>query len=276
MTALRSHPHLDVGQALREGWRAFNRAPWLFVGFALAQTALQFALQALQPSLSPERLPLWESSPDWETLVPQWRYLTVTFCLFVFTSLLSVVVNLWGGCGLVRAAWVALGGERPRVLTFIRWDPRALLRLYLPGLLLGCGVALVVSVLVPLAAVLGQVTPWLMVPPGVALLAGTLYLSVSQAFLPQVALLHDDHPFTALSRGRRVVDPVWSQVLSLLLLNSVLALAGLCACGVGLLVAIPLVTCVSTAAYRQLFGPEDRTGLTRGLPESRALSDPPL
>ncbi|MEB3260778.1 MAG: hypothetical protein VKP63_09155 [Cyanobacteriota bacterium] len=276
MLASRSHPHLDVGLALREGARAFNRAPALFVAFALVLTALQFGLQALQPGLPPEALPEWGPFMDWQTLVPRLRNLTVTVALMVFTSLLGVVVNLWGSCGLVRAAWVALGGGRPRVVTFLHWDPRALLRLYLPGFVLGCGVALVVSVLVLLAAVLGQVTPWLMVPPGVALLAGTLYLSVSQAFLPQVALLHDDHPFTALARGRRVVDPVWSQVLALLGLNAVLALAGLCACGVGLLVAIPLVTCVSTAAYRQLFGPEDRTGLTRSVSEFRPLSDPPL
>ncbi|MBM5818027.1 MAG: hypothetical protein FJ083_16070 [Cyanobacteria bacterium K_Offshore_surface_m2_239] len=274
MLASRSQPQLDVGQALREGWRAFNRAPWLFVGFALLLTALQLALQALQPSLSPEKLAPWETAMDWETMVPHLRELTITVGLFVFTSLLGVVANLWGTCSLVRAAWVALGGGRPRVATFLHWDPQALLRLYLPGFVLGCGVVLAVSVLVLLAAVLGRVNGWLALPPGLALLAGTLYLSVSQAFLPQVALLDDDHPFTALARGRRVVDPVWPRVVSLLSLNAILVLAGLCACGVGLLVAIPLVTCVSTAAYRQLFGPEDRTGLTRGFLEPGALSEP--
>jgi uncharacterized membrane protein len=66
-----------------------------------------------------------------------------------------------------------------------------------------------------------------------------------------------------------VVDRAWLRVVELLSLNVILLLAGLLACGVGLLVALPLVTCVATAAYRQLFGPEDRTGLTRGLPEAR-------
>ena len=45
MNAPRSQPRLDVGQALREGWQAFNRAPWLFVGFTLLLTALQLVLQ---------------------------------------------------------------------------------------------------------------------------------------------------------------------------------------------------------------------------------------
>ena len=35
---------------------------------------------------------------------------------------------------------------------------------------------------------------------------------------------------------------------------------GLLLNGVGLLVASPLVICISTAAYRQLFGTEDQTG----------------
>ena len=71
-----------------------------------------------------------------------------------------------------------------------------------------------------------------------------------------------------------MVDPAWPRVVLLLTLNAVLLLAGLCAVGLGLLVALPLVPCVATAAYRQLFGAVDRTGLTRGLPETRALSQP--
>jgi hypothetical protein len=271
MNAPRSQPRLDVGQALREGWQAFNRAPWLFVGFTLLLTALQLVLQALQPAFTPEKLDLRGLDPlsNWTALVPQLRYLTVTLGLMVFTSLVGVVLNLWGSCGMVRAAWVALGGGQPRFTTFTRWDGRALLRLYLPGFLLGCGLIGLVAVLVLLAAVLSQVNAWLALPPGLLLLAGSLYLSVSQAFLPQVALLHDDHPFDALAQGPRVVDRAWLRVVELLSLNVILLLAGLLACGVGLLVALPLVTCVATAAYRQLFGPEDRTGLTRGLPEAR-------
>ncbi len=38
-------------------------------------------------------------------------------------------------------------------------------------------------------------------------------------------------------------------------------LVGALLCGVGLLAAAPLVLCVATAAYRQLFGSNDHTGL---------------
>lgn len=272
MSAPRSQPRLNVGQALRDGWQAFRRAPWLFVGFTLLLAALELLLQALQPEISSERLLPpggFDPSPDLEVMLPQLRYLTVTLGLFIITTLVGVVINLWGICGLVRAAWMALGGGRPRVSTFARWDGRALLRLYLPGFLLGCGVIAAVTMVVLLAVVMSGLSAWLLPLPGLVLLAGAIYLSVSQTFLPQVALLHDNHPFDALARGRQVVDPVWPRILELLTLNVVLMVAGLCACGVGLLVAIPLVTCVSTAAYRQLFGSEDRTGLTRGLSNAR-------
>ena len=51
MSATESRPRLKVGQALGDGWRAFQRAPWLFVGFFLALTALQLLLQGIQAGL---------------------------------------------------------------------------------------------------------------------------------------------------------------------------------------------------------------------------------
>jgi len=47
----------------------------------------------------------------------------------------------------------------------------------------------------------------------------------------------------------------------LALVEFAIVLAGLLACFVGLLVAVPVVLCTSTAAYRQVFGSEDLTGL---------------
>lgn len=270
MNPPRSYPRLDVGLALREGWRAFTRAPWTFVGFALLLTALELALAALQPSFSPDRLPT-PIDPDialseWGALLPWLRYGTVSLCLLVLNVLAGIVLNLWGTCGLIRGAWVALGGGRPNLATFTHWDPRALLRLYLPGFLLGCGVVAAVGMVLLLAVVLSQANALLALLPALCLLVGAIYLSVSQAFLPQVALLHDDHPFAALARGPQVVDGAWRQVVQLMLLTFGLLVLGLLAGLLGIFVAWPVVVCVVTAAYRQLFGPEDRTGFTRPLP----------
>ncbi|MFM7170587.1 MAG: hypothetical protein ACKOYH_07030 [Cyanobium sp.] len=273
MTPPRLHPHLDVGLALREGWQAFTRAPWSFVGFALLLTALQLVVAALQPSFSPDRLPT-PIDPDialseWGALLPWLRYGTVSLCLLVLNVLAGIVLNLWGTSGLIRGAWVALGGGRPNLATFTHWDPRALLRLYLPGFLLGCGVVGAVVMLVLLAVVVSQASALLALLPALVLLVGATYLTVSQAFLPQVALLHDDHPFAALARGRQVVDGAWPQVVQLMLLTFVLLVLGLLAGLVGIFVAWPMVVCVVTAAYRQLFGPEDRTGFIRSLPSAQ-------
>jgi len=270
MPAPQSPPRLDVGQALREGWRAFLRAPWHFVAFGLLVTALQLLLQALQPSYTPDKLPPLdpESLPtDLGAALAWLRYGTVTLSLLVLNVIGGTVLNLWGTSGMVRAAWVALGGGRPSFATFTHWDPRALLRLYLPGFLLGCGVVAAISVLLLLGVIVSQVNGLLLLLPGLLLVAGSLYLSLTQAFLPQVALLHDDHPFAALARGPEVVAPAWPQVVELTLLSLALIVAGLLACGVGLFVAVPVVTCVGTAAYRQLFGPDDRTGFSRSVPK---------
>ncbi|MEB3302646.1 MAG: hypothetical protein VKN56_11830 [Cyanobacteriota bacterium] len=271
MNAPPLHPRLDVGLALREGWQAFQRAPWPFVGFSLLLTALQLALQALQPPFSVDKLPAplnpETAATDWLALLPWLRYGIVSFCLLVFNVLAGVVLNLWGTCGMVRGAWLALGGTRPSFSSFTDWDPRALLRLYLPGFLLGCGLLAAMVMAILLAVVLSQANILFALLPGLLLLAGVLYLSVSQFFLPQVALLHDDHPFAALARGHQVVDPAWPQVVLLAMLNVGLLVAGLLACGVGLFVAMPVMVCVATAAYKQLFGSEDRTGLTHRLPE---------
>jgi len=265
-----SASRIDVRLALREGWQAFSRSPFWFVGFSLLITALQLLLAALQPSYSTDNIPdpidPAMAFDRLEALLPWLRYSTVSICLLALNVLAGIVLNLWGTSGMVRGAWVALRGGRPTLATFTHWDPRALLRLYVPGFLLGCGIVAAVTMLLLLAVVLSQVNALLALLPALLLLAGTVYITVSQAFLPQVALLHDDHPFAALARGPQVVDGVWSQVVQLMLLSFGLLVLGLLAAGVGFFVAWPVVVCMVTAAFRQLFGPDDRTGFTRSLP----------
>lgn len=266
ISAPRSAPHLDVGQALRDGWRAFGQAPWLFVGFALLLTALQLTLQLLQPATPADQVRTLDPNAlaaTWQSVLA-WRNQHLgSYVALILNLLVGTLLNLWGSCGMVRSAWVALGGDRPRLSSFTRWDPGALWRLYVPGFLLGCALLAALFVLVLAGVALSLVNPLLMVVPGLILVVGSLYVMVSQAFLTQVALLHDRDPFAALARGPAVVAPAWVQVLKLGLLNAGLTLLGLLACGIGLVVVWPLVVCVGTAGYRQLFGPEDRTGFSR-------------
>jgi len=270
MATTQTAPRLDVRLALQDGWKAFSRAPLWFVGFSLLLTALQLLLAALQPSFSTDNLPdavdPTTAFDRWEALLPWLRYGTVSLCLLVLNVLAGTILNLWGTSGLVRGAWLALRGGRPTLATFTHWDPRALLRLYLPGFLLACGVVGAVTMLLLLAVVLSQINALLALLPALVMLAGVAYFTVSQAFLPQVALLHDDHPFAALARGHQVVDGAWAQVVQLMLVSLGLMVVGLLAAGVGLFVAWPVVVCMVTAAYRQLFGTTDHTGFTRSVP----------
>lgn len=249
---------IDIGDTLQEGWLAFCRAPWSFTGFALLLTALQLLLVPLQ-----DRLPTAEQLPgqplDW--------------LLGLAGLALSLLLNLWGSVGLVRGALRALQGERPRLGVLLRWDGRAMGRLLLAGLALA-GTLLVALLLALAAGVLGAGLLWLLERPLAAfgtaaalpgLLLGLLalvllaavaalviYLAVNQQVLVPIVLEEPLGPQASLQRGRELVDPQWILMLILGLIETALLLLGVLTMVVGVLVAWPVVTCITTAAYRQL------------------------
>ena len=244
---------LDVGLALAEGWQAFHRAPRAFVAFSMLVSALsglcnlpfsRLLTQALTPT--PVDLPL---------------------ALLGLLGLLGLLaVQLWAACGFVRASWSALEGRRPNLRCFLSPAPQATGRLLgavltLAGLAFGAALllALLEAAVTPLCASLAKLVALLPAP-------GLLYLVVSQRFLGPIALLEGPGSLATLERGRRVVDPRWGSVLGLALAQLVMLGLGLLAGVVGLFVALPVVACSSTAAYRQLFGSRDRTGLLAPAP----------
>lgn len=144
---------------------------------------------------------------------------------------------------------MALQGGRPDWATFSRWDSGAAGRLLMRQLPL----AVLLLVLISVAAI-----------PALVAFAVPVYLLVNQTFLPWLALLEGEGPVATLQRGRQVVDPQgWLVLLLLLLVQGAIVLAGALPCGVGQLAAAPLSLCEASAAYRQLFGGEDRTGLLK-------------
>ena len=245
MTARGAPTGLDVARAVRDGWRAFHRAPGPFVAYTILVTALQ---ALCHPLLARRSDPLGG--------------LTAADALFVGAgALLWLAITLWALCGYVRASWAALEGQRPGLSCFLRPDLRALGRLLgalltLAGLTFGAVLllALLEAAVSLLSEALALVVALLPIP-------GLLYLLVSQRFLAPIALLEGPGSLATLERGRRVVDPRWLAVLGLWLVQLLLLLLGLLAGVVGVFVAVPVIACSSTAAYRQLFGVRDRTGL---------------
>jgi uncharacterized membrane protein len=237
---------LKVIEAVKEGWQAFGRAPWVFIGFTLLAGVLSRLCSLIQGQVDPE-------AADAITTLQLGR--------IVLGSILSVLVSLWSTTGLVRGAWSALAGGKPSLATFLRWDGQASWRLFRNGLVLGIlfGAVLVVAALVGVAA--AQLNQVLAVLPFLVAFAVLIYLAVNQKFMAQIALLEGLGPIESINRGRTLLDPQWGSVLLLALVEFAIALLGLLACFVGLLVAVPVILCTSTAAYRQVFGSEDLTGL---------------
>ena len=237
---------MKVIEAVKEGWQAFARSPWVFIGFTLLAGVLSSVCSLIQGQVD----------TDEATVVT-----TVQMVRVVVGSILSVLVSLWSTTGLIRGAWSALAGGKPELGTFISWDGTASWRLLRNGFVLGIlfGVVLVVAALVGVAA--AQLNQALAVLPFLVAFAVLIYLAVNQKFMAQIALLQGLGPIESIARGRSLLDPQWGTVLLLALVEFAIALVGLLACVVGLLVAVPVILCTSTAAYRQVFGSEDLTGL---------------
>jgi len=255
-----SASRLNIGDAIHDGWTAFCRAPWSFVLYALLLTAVQVLLQPLQEGI----LRGAQGAP-----VEPWHWL-----LFLLGLSASLAVSCWGNVGLVRGAWQALEGGRPTLGSLLRWDGPGFGRVFQAWM----GLATVLSI--PLLAIvlllcLSALVLWLLeraglqlsdgslLVPGLvlgvlvllllgALLVAVLYFSVNQQFLAQVALLERRPAMESVKRGRSLVDPQWILLLLLLLIKGTLLVLGLLTFGVGLLVAWPVVSCITTAAYRQL------------------------
>ena len=237
---------LKVIEAVKQGWQAFARAPWVFIGFTLLAGVLSSVCSLIQGQVDPDEAAV---------------VTTVQLVQLLVGSILSVLVSLWSTTGLIRGAWSALSGGKPALGTFTRWDGGASWRLFRNGLVLGI---LMIAILI-VAALVGvgaaQINQILAVLPFLAAFTVLIYLAVNQKFLAQIALLEGRGPIDSITRGRTLLDPQWGSVLLLALVEFAIVLVGLLACFVGLLVAVPVVLCTSTAAYRQVFGSEDLTGL---------------
>ena len=160
--------------------------------------------------------------------------------------------------GLIRDAWKALDGQKPAFSDMTRWDGDAAGRLFINqivpiilGLIIG-------GICTALMVGLSQENGVLGLIPFITAAVVSIYLMVNQTFLPFLVLLPDESPINNPGRGRELVNPSKGLVL-LLIVEMAILLLGAVLCGVGPLAAFPVTLCVSTTAYRQLFGDTDNT-----------------
>ena len=252
---------LSVRKALRDGWQGFRHSPWAFAFFALFALVLSTAVDLI-PDLP--RIP---------------------------RLIGSSLVDLWASVGLIRGAWLGLDGRSIRFGDLIRVNLPALWRLFsrqvalaLPLTLFSSGVLFLAATAADSRALLQSIYLQLLIPspssseasnalvPQVQDLAVTIlsnpvamlvtlggivvvvFVQVNQAFLGFLAVLEGLGAVSTIRKGFHTVRSAWWQVLGLLVLQALILLLGVIACGFGLLAAIPMVACSTASAYRQLFG----------------------
>ena len=262
-----SRAKLSVRTAIKDGWQVFRCNPWPFAFFALFALVLSSAVDLI---------------PD----IPH-----------IPRLIGSSLVDLWASVGLIRGAWLGLDGRSIRFGDLIRVNLPALWRLFsrqvalaVPLSLFSSGVLFLAATAADSRALLQSIYLQLLIPspssseasnalvPQVQDLAVTIlsnpvamlvtlggivlvvFVQVNQAFLGFLAVLEGLGAVSTIRKGFHTVRSAWWQVLGLLVLQALILLMGVIACGFGLLAAIPMVACSTASAYRQLFGAGTGTG----------------
>lgn len=233
---------IAIRSAVDQGWRAYRRSAGVLSGFTLLAGGLNLLAQlGFRQAAAGLFTPAGDPVP--------------TALLGAGAALLAWGVSgLWLLVGLLRGGAAALQGERLRLAQLLRPDWPAMGR-SLGTLTL---IALVLWGVRELAdatsALLILLQPFLAPLPLVARLAVLIYLAADQVLCLPITVLGGAMPLAAVQSGRRAIDPHWPQALGLLLVVSLMLLAGVLLLLAGLVVALPLALCTLTAAYGQLFG----------------------
>ncbi|CAK6700285.1 hypothetical protein VB734_11105 [Synechococcus sp. BA-124 BA4] len=240
---------------LRQGRRAYRRAPWLFSGFTLMGGGAQLLGQTVQNRAS-DALAVGEDP------------VVVSMGLVLGGLLLSVGSLLWLNVGLLRGAWIALDGRTPRLAELVRWQAAAMGRLLAVALLLLLLNLLILATAGLAAGLVSLIHPLLALAPlliGATLLAA---LFVTQIFHLPLTVAGGLSPVATFRHGRILAASHGWELLALslslvliVLLPLGLALLIAWPLAAGLLVAWPLVLSSLTAGYREIVGSEDRGGL---------------
>ena len=239
MTAAR--PTLKPLQAIEDGWAAFARAPWTFLLFELLAggIALMFALLAIGGA---SRLTGLIETPH---IAVAWVGLLLGLVGYVITT-------TWGMVGLVRGAHESLQGNRPAFATFTRFDG-AIWSLIWRWLVVGLALTLIKLLFGAVGFLVYGLNAVLVLIPLVTAIALALYLLVNQQFFLQITLFEESNLIETIQRGRSLNDPRWWRMLGFITtLTLVNLLLGLVVLYTSFIVAIPLMLCISTAAYLQL------------------------
>jgi hypothetical protein len=172
-----------------------------------------------------------------------WLIVGATFIMIVIDSAVASIPFV-GGIGSLLLSFVLWGGLDWMILRLIRGESadlgdafvgfkQSFAPLMLGGLV--AGLLLIVGCL-------------LCILPGI-------YLMVSWMLFAPLLILQKRLDFwPALELSRRVVGKHWWQAFGLLVVCSLVSLAGLLACGIGIFITVPLASTAMVYAYEDIFG----------------------
>ena len=261
-----SSGRLRVWQACREGWSAFGKAPGPFLLFSILSSVVMGAC-VLPIVLGAAALVIAPQASELEAgTLPSLLVMLVGLGAGLGGVLLLGLVMLVTTLGFCRGAWLALEGHKPRFADLIRWDGAAINRLILAW---SASQLLLLVGLVPLGLVgwgLGSLGlgPALWWPIGLLALVFCAWFGITQTFLNPLCLFRSAKPLATLGSGIQGVHGQWWRVWGLqgLLVAVIVVSSGASANALSIALA-PVACCINLAAYRQLFGAEDRLGLIK-------------
>jgi len=227
--------------AIEDGWAAFARAPWTFLLFQMLAggIALLFAQFAVAGGAL---LAGMGEAPQ-----PPTQWLMLLFGLVGYA-----ITTTWGIVGLVRGAHESLQGNRPAFATFTRFDG-AVWALLWRSLVVGVALILIKVVIGVVGFGLYKIDAPLALIPLIIAIVMAVYLMVNQQFFLQITLFEERNLMETIQHGSSLNDPRWWQMLVFVVtLSMVTLLMGLLLIFTGFIVAIPVMLCISTAAYLQV------------------------
>jgi len=227
--------------AIEDGWAAFARAPWTFLLFQLLAGGIALLFVQLAIAGASRLTGLIDTPPT-----------TVAWVGLLLGLVGYTVTTTWGIVGLVRGAHESLQGNRPTFATFTRFDG-AVWALIWRWLAVGLALILIKAMFGVVGFGLYKIDEPLVLIPLVIAMALAAYLLVNQQFFLQITLFEERNLIQTIQRGSRLNDPRWWQMLGFIItLALVNLLVSLVVLFTGFIVAIPLMFCISTAAYLQL------------------------
>jgi uncharacterized membrane protein len=222
-----------IGEALSWGWRKFTQNGGVFVGAGLLWFVISLAVLALVLSLFGGFASVLPTNPDGSVRGPIGFGFSLTLVLFgAFLWVIAAVVD----AVFVRASLKVTYGQRVSIGDFFDFS--------------GFGRLVVAILFVAAINIVVSFVSWIPVIGTLLQLAVNIFLFFTLYFVIDKSLDAVEAVRSSVELVRANLGPT---ILFLLLCYAVL-LAGLLLCGIGLIVAVPVVLLAAAYFYRRLLG----------------------